>query len=279
MSSVKIFIACHKPYDVPSNDVYTPIHVGKATSTISMNMIGDNTGENISDKNSTYCETTGHYWVWKNVHDVDYVGFCHYRRYFNYTFSKDNIDSLFKDGTDVILPSPNFSFLTMQHTLLLYVCSDDVTILKYVIHKHYPEYESTFDNVLLSVKDYPYNMLVCRKELFDKYATWLFDILFKCEDYIKLSPYSRGARVFGYIAEFLMIVFFTKNKYKIKCIDTVFVPETGKPIINKPRWQDSIKMAAISFWAKHVCKRPHMYDTSHVTALRNDGIPIDFSKK
>jgi len=37
--------------------------------------------ENISDKNCYYSELTGLYWVWKNCHDVDYVGTCHYRRY------------------------------------------------------------------------------------------------------------------------------------------------------------------------------------------------------
>ena len=44
----------------------------------------DNDGENISELNPMYCELTAQYWAWKNL-DADYYGFCHYRRYFNFT--------------------------------------------------------------------------------------------------------------------------------------------------------------------------------------------------
>ena len=47
------------------------------------NMIGDDTGDNISDKNREYCELTGIYQAWKNYDKLgnpDYIGFIHYRR-------------------------------------------------------------------------------------------------------------------------------------------------------------------------------------------------------
>ena len=47
--------------------------------------IGDNTGQNISNKNKYYGEYTFHYWFWKNmidnISDKDWIGFCAYRRY------------------------------------------------------------------------------------------------------------------------------------------------------------------------------------------------------
>ena len=39
-------------------------------------MIGDDTGDNISDKNREYCELTGIYWIWKNYDKLgnpDYI--------------------------------------------------------------------------------------------------------------------------------------------------------------------------------------------------------------
>ncbi len=276
MTKCKIYIACHKPCEVPSDSVYTPIHVGRARSKVKLKMIGDDTGDNISQKNNTYCETTGQYWVWKNVssQDVEYVGFCHYRRFFDYKLTEESVDSLFADSTDVVISSPHFRYNTMQQTLLMYVSSDDVVIVKSVISRLYPEYIPTIEKHLLGVWDYPYNMLICRKEMFDKYAKWIFDILMECEKNIKLSPYSRGRRIFGYIAEFLMPVYFIHNRYKIKHINTVFMSEKG-PIVYRTKLKSKIIGFLLELYYKHK-DGPYMYDQAHVNALKSDGIDINF---
>ena len=96
---IKIFVAHHKPWYIYEDDVYLPIQVWKKNAKVDLWIIWDNTWDNISDKNSSYAELTAQYWVWKNydLSDVDYVWFCHYRRYmtycykpniFNYTFNK-----------------------------------------------------------------------------------------------------------------------------------------------------------------------------------------------
>jgi len=78
--SVKIFTMTHKKFDAPNDKMYVPLHVGRAMSE-DLGYLGDNTGENISDMNCYYSELTGVYWIWKNYHESDYVGVCHYRRY------------------------------------------------------------------------------------------------------------------------------------------------------------------------------------------------------
>ena len=66
--SIKILIACHKPSELPKNTLYMPIHVGAAKSKIHMEGLQrDDVGDNISDKNESYCEMTAQYWAWKNL--------------------------------------------------------------------------------------------------------------------------------------------------------------------------------------------------------------------
>ncbi len=79
--NIKIYVAHHKPGFVYKSEVYEPIQVGRSLSDIKLPMLGDDTGDNISHLNPWYCELTALYWVWRNVTGLDYVGFCHYRRY------------------------------------------------------------------------------------------------------------------------------------------------------------------------------------------------------
>ena len=85
--SVKIVVATHKKYKMPSDAMYIPLYVGAEGkkdsdgNELDLGYIKDNTGENISILNPSFCELTGLYWAWKNL-DSDYIGLVHYRRYF-----------------------------------------------------------------------------------------------------------------------------------------------------------------------------------------------------
>ena len=65
--NLKVLVVCHKPCNVYKDANYIPIHVGRAKSTFVNEMkgiLGDDTGDNISDKNASYCELTALYWAW-----------------------------------------------------------------------------------------------------------------------------------------------------------------------------------------------------------------------
>ena len=59
--NAKIIIATHKMYDMPQDDIYLPVHVGREGKD-ALPYQPDNTGDNISAKNPSYCELTGLYW-------------------------------------------------------------------------------------------------------------------------------------------------------------------------------------------------------------------------
>ena len=115
MKNIKIIVATHKKYEMPEDNMYIPVQVGKEGKQ-DLGYTPDNTGENISLKNPYYCELTGLYWAWKNL-DAEYIGLVHYRRYFsNKTIlTKDIKQRLTKissineidrmlENTDIILP-------------------------------------------------------------------------------------------------------------------------------------------------------------------------------
>ena len=210
-------IACHKPYDGYRDDVYTPIHVGRAISRFKeemADMIGDDTGDNISNRNPYYSELTAQYWAWKNLHNVEYIGFCHYHRFFNFKVSNDNIDNIMKNHDVVLL---NYQLHTLvEQAILRPVDIEDLIIFMMVLKKKYPDFEKTVIDYLWNIQVYPRNMLICKKSLFDEYASWIFDILFECEKYIRHSPYNRGKRTFAYLGEFFMAVFMLHKKCRIK---------------------------------------------------------------
>ena len=87
MANLKILVAYHKKSPVVENEVFLPIHLGQGDDYdyLATQMIGDDTGDNISQKNSTYNEFTAVYWAWKNYDKIgnpDYIGLNHYRRFF-----------------------------------------------------------------------------------------------------------------------------------------------------------------------------------------------------
>ncbi len=79
-----IFAVYHKEFAVPDCDFIRPIQVGRKFSKVDLGFLSDDVDENIADKNQTYGELTALYWLWKHIDDfkADYIGFCHYRRYF-----------------------------------------------------------------------------------------------------------------------------------------------------------------------------------------------------
>lgn len=77
---------------VIKNDVYKPVRCGACFDPdYSGELIGDNTGENISELRMKVGEFTVQYWAWKNV-EADYYGICHYRRYLSFSDEKFDTD-------------------------------------------------------------------------------------------------------------------------------------------------------------------------------------------
>lgn len=240
--SIKIYISCHKPSQVPAGPWFYPIQVGAALSEDRMEgMLHDDVGENISEKNPMYCELTAQYWAWKND-EADYYGFCHYRRYFSFspeTCPEDDsgtieFDALGKyaletmcltdpariraavTAADFLVGAP-MDFLKMHQRDLYsqYESSPqhyakDMRLTLEILKKRSPEYAEAADAYMSGHIFYPCNMFIMKKELFREYCGWLFPILEEAERQINFQDYSvESTRVIGRLSERLLGVFYT----------------------------------------------------------------------
>lgn len=216
--AVKIFAMTHKAFDVPENPMYIPLHVGHKQAKQDFGYPGDDTGDNISHLNCYYAELSGVYWVWKNYHDADYVGICHYRRFLTseegYVFSEQQYEELLQ-RYDIIttkqleLPNSYHYGFGAHHKI------ETLDETGRIIQEKYPESYDTFIDLVHKNKTYFGNIMVSSKALFDEYAEWLFDIFFELQKRIDLTfedDYHK--RVFGFISEFLLYVWVTVRGLK-----------------------------------------------------------------
>lgn len=86
-----------------------------------------------------------------------------------------------------------------------------------VITEKYPEYADAFEQLVNGRQTYFGNILVTSKILFDEYASWLFSIFFEVAERIELETGEDAyhKRVFGFISEFLLLVWVTVKKLRV----------------------------------------------------------------
>lgn len=232
----KIFVISHKDYWMPADRMYLPLQVGVNRKNID-GFLQDNLGDNIADKNASFCELTALYWIWKNYkEDIDYIGLCHYRRYFGrhkvlfgsfkkrvaMIYNRDEINSLLKN-VDIILPKKrNYIIETVADQYNHAHNPKDLSSLRDSINRLYPAYLHDFDKHMKCRRIHIYNMFIMKKSLFDDYCVWLFDILFDLEKNIDIKDYDTyQQRVFGFLSERLLDVWLSHQNLVIKELPVV----------------------------------------------------------
>lgn len=216
--STKIFVMTHKKFQEPKDNIYIPLHVGKAGAE-AIGYLGDDTSDSISNLNCYYGELTGVYWIWKNYKMPDYVGICHYRRYFLNKERKLLQESDYEkilNKYDIIVSNKAFA----EGSYLEYFGEahnkNDLVLTGEVLKEKYPEYVSFFKQAVEGNEYYFGNLLVTSKKLFKEYTKWLFDILFEVEKRIDVRSYDLyNQRVFGFLSEQLLKVWIDKNNLSI----------------------------------------------------------------
>lgn len=243
MSNIKIFICAHKEVPLPRHPYFLPVQAGAALRNHIMGYQPDDEGDNISIKNPHFCELTCHYWVWKNLKNVDIVGLNHYRRYFDFTrkwpqFSADKRFIKTEDFLSQKYQFPDLEKLLMKYDVILpvarhwrvsntqqyeeYHIAKDWEMLRQIIKERSPQFIPAFEKTMdHSNKSVGYNMFITHWKHFNAYSKWLFDILFEVEHRVPPIDDPIQSRIYGYMSERLINVFCEFYHLSIKHIPLV----------------------------------------------------------
>ena len=218
-ASVKVIVASHKKYRMPQDVMYLPLQVG-AEGKEDLGLTRDDTGENISDLNPSFCELTGMYWAWKNV-DADYIGLVHYRRHFALKKKRNPWDSVltyeqiskYLGRIRAFVPVKRRYYIETLYSHYSHThYAEQLDITRDIIAERYPEYIESFDESVNKRSGYMFNMMIMESQLFDEYCRWLFDILFELKERLKDAEFDNfQGRFYGRVSEIIFNVWLNEK--------------------------------------------------------------------
>ncbi|MBQ8991999.1 DUF4422 domain-containing protein [Candidatus Saccharibacteria bacterium] len=247
MTKIHIAVACHKPSRLPENELLVPIQVGAKLAKTRLPFGGDDTGDNISEKNPEYCELTAQYWEWKNV-EADYYGLCHYRRFLcchrveaernereqivanvldDFTLEKfglENVEEMraFIESADAVVGEPqNLANIHTPrgnkvtayahwaaHERALIEVKDLEKMLK-ILEEVDPELGASARKYLKGNTFLGFNCFVMKKELFSELCKVEFEVLRRLEQEVDLTDYCQQlSRIYGFMGEIISSAYF-----------------------------------------------------------------------
>lgn len=209
--NIKILVCYHKKDKLFKNNVLVPIHCGRKLACQASkdgkiskkdyqwlldNMIGDDTGENISELNREVNEMSAIYWAWKNYDKLgnpDYIGLCHYRRLFDFSY---------------IIKTPLFNYL------------DNLGLNEKCLNKLLKNYDFVYregfkikDNNLHTFEPYQVNVNLSESYhqlLFEEYIKFKKEQIFYCNSMFIMKKED----FFSYCEEIFTLMFDFLNKPK-----------------------------------------------------------------
>ena len=198
--------------------------------------------DNIAHLNPKLNEMTSIWCYWKNLmKDADYIGFQHYRRFFNQADFLDIEQYDFIDAKPIPMvfnmsyftgsPIPNFVPTDVKNGYAICHKIEDWNKMETLLKKtpYYVFFEDWKNQNSLSS---PCNLFIMKKKMFEEYCEFIFPILFELEKNISLEGrdgYQR--RALAFISERLTSLFIYSKKqqgYKSKTIGTMYF-EDWKP--------------------------------------------------
>ncbi len=254
---IKIFVSHRIDQDSETidNPLYIPVRCGAVyDQRENVEMLGDDTGDNISEQYKSYEDLTVQYWAWKNVKS-DFYGFCTCQKYFSFNegiekdakkcseqevkgylsansvseaakrfdLGSNTINELLKKNS-VITISPNSTAEAGAANVNQYLLDDiyhfDAEImtstLKVIQHK-YPTYLPFANQYLTSQKIISAPIWIARSDIFNQFCEFQFGVLESLEKVLHLEyAGAERKRVFSILGSHLWGIFLCYLRKKTK---------------------------------------------------------------
>lgn len=276
MMELKILVITHKEYNIPIIDGYVPMMVG-AVRHVKINeaYLRDDVGDNISEKNDSYCELTGLYWLWKN-NTSEYTGLVHYRRYFanvkksfiyrgRYVMlnkkaaysilTKADCDKLLSQ-CDVIVKETEKRKMTNQIIFTRLLGEDFWKQIRNLIAMEFVDYLEEFEKTAQGYTHLNCNMFIGKKSIMDEYCQWLFSVLDRMDQlHIEETKDRYHNRELGYLGELLFEVWLKKNHIQYEAVPAVNIDDkySVNGVMNIPEFVKFFIIMA----KKHLLEKQH----------------------
>ena len=188
--NVDIFICTHKAFDIiTKSDIYKIID-------------SKHTDVNLPLDDKFYSELLSFKHVNDNIQLKDYVGFCHYRRYFSFLDDIPNLDDIFSNY-DCIVPKPIIFEQSVKRQYGLLHNIEDLFIVGGIIADKYPQHANAWHNFINGNIFVPFNMFIMRQEDFKEYIKFVFGVL---DEYLRIVGTDINKRIYDnyekYIKDF-----------------------------------------------------------------------------
>ena len=189
--SLKIYICTHKEFEpIVHNEAYKIINAREIEPKLPL-------------KDDFYSELYQFKYVADNLELPKYIGFCHYRRYFDFLDDIPNLDEILNEF-DCIVASP----LTFKNTVKEQYGKlhniEDLYIIGGIIADKYPEHVKMW-NVFINGNIFiPYNMFIMKSDDFKEYIKFIFDIL---DEYVKIVGTDINKRIYDNFEKYIKVTY------------------------------------------------------------------------
>lgn len=246
---IQICVCSHKPVLAADISFLTPIQAGAALSEHRFQgFLPDDTGENISGKNLSYCELTAQYWAWRNLR-ADYIGLFHYRRYLYpdgadvhpYRMERAPDEATLRRldfmrlpdiiaSCDLIVPRGERQPISVrrQYAAAPSHQKSDLVLVERILRERYPEYAQAVNDYFSGRVHFFCNLFIMNRTVFEDYCAWLFAVLEEFDRCANPDGCTRP-RVDGYLGERLLGVYYTRWAGKLRTKELPWVQFEPNP--------------------------------------------------